>query len=200
MAKLYFYYSAMNAGKSTMLLQSSFNYQERGMDTLIFTPALDSRFGNNTVASRIGISADAVTFDINRNLFDFTAHYLSEHSALKCVLIDEAQFLSKKQVLQLSEVVDKLNLPVLSFGLRSDFQGEPFEGSLYLLVLADEIIEIKTICFCGKKAIMNTRIDDAGRVVRVGEQIQIGGNQHYISTCRKHFKEIDHFPKFKERT
>jgi thymidine kinase len=199
MAKLYFYYSAMNAGKSTMLLQSSFNYQERGMDTLVFTPALDSRFGNSTVASRIGISAEAISFDKNMNLFDFTAHYLSEHSALKCVLIDEAQFLLKKQVLQLSEVVDKLNLPVLCFGLRSDFQGEPFEGSLYLLVLADEIIEIKTICFCGKKAIMNSRIDDEGRVVRVGEQILIGGNQHYIATCRKHFKEIDHFPTFKER-
>jgi thymidine kinase len=198
MAKLYFYYSAMNAGKSTMLLQSSFNYKERGMDTLIFTPVLDSRFGVNKVSSRLGISADAMSFDKNMNLFEFTAQYLSEHSGLKCVLIDEAQFLTKKQVLQLSEVVDKLNLPVLNFGIRSDFQGEPFEGSLYLLVLADEIVEIKTICFCGKKAIMNTRIDDDGRVVRVGEQIQIGGNQHYISTCRKHFKEIEHFPKFNE--
>jgi thymidine kinase len=184
----------MNAGKSTMLLQSYFNYQERGMGTLIFTPALDSRFGQSKVASRIGISSEAASFDKNFNLFEFTVHFLSEHPVLKCVLVDEAQFLSKKQVLQLSEVVDKLNLPVLSFGLRSDFQGEPFAGSLYLLVLADEIIEIKTICFCGKKAIMNTRINADGQVVRAGVQILIGGNLSYIATCRQHFKTLETVP------
>jgi thymidine kinase len=191
MAKLYFYYSAMNAGKSTMLLQSAYNYNERGMDTIIFTPAIDQRSGSNKVSSRIGLSANAVTFDGESNLFEYVNNAKPAIPKLSCILVDEAQFLLKEQVWQLSDIVDQLNLPVLAFGLRSDFQGEPFPGSLALLVLADNIVELKTICFCGKKAIMNTRIDANGKVVRAGAQIEIGGNENYISTCRRHFKVLE---------
>jgi thymidine kinase len=173
MAKLYFYYSAMNAGKSTMLLQSSYNYQERGMDTLIFAPLLDSRFGSGKISSRIGVSSPAATFTAEMNFFKYVSEAKAQRPKIECVLVDEAQFLSKNQVVQLTDIVDILKLPVLTFGLRSDFQGEPFEGSQYLLVLADEIVEIKTICFCGKKAIMNSRINATGRVIRIGEQIQM---------------------------
>jgi thymidine kinase len=194
MAKLYFYYSAMNAGKSTMLLQSAYNYTERGMDTLIFIPAIDHRSGINKVSSRIGLSADAVSFDPAFNLYVYAEKAKQENSKLSCILVDEAQFLTKTQVIQLTDIVDRLNLPVLSYGIRSDFQGEPFPGSLTLLVLADNLIELKTVCFCGKKAIMNTRIDAQGNVVRKGEQVEIGGNQNYISTCRKHFKELEKVP------
>jgi thymidine kinase len=194
MAKLYFYYSAMNAGKSAMLLQSAYNYNERGMDTLIFVPAIDKRHGIGKITSRLGLSADAMAFDDDFNLYDHARTEKEDKSKLACVLVDEAQFLSEKQVWQLTDIVDKLNLPVLAFGIRSDFQGEPFPGSKALLVLADNIVELKTICFCGKKAIMNTRIDKQGRVLREGEQIEIGGNQSYISTCRRHFKEIEKVP------
>lgn len=189
MAKLYFYYSAMNAGKSTILLQSSYNYNERGMDTLLFTPAIDKRFGKNKISSRIGLNSDAVSFDREFDLFTYTQQQLMSNPKLKCVLVDEAQFLTKEQVIQLTQIVDKLNLPVLSYGLRSDFQGAPFEGSQYLLIWADNLIEIKTICHCGRKAIMNARIDSDGHVIKTGEQIQIGGNERYISMCRKHFNE-----------
>jgi thymidine kinase len=194
MAKLYFYYSAMNAGKSTMLLQSAYNYNERGMDTLIFVPAIDHRHGKGKISSRLGLSADAVTFDNEFNLYEYVKNQKNTNPKLNCILIDEAQFLSKQQVWQLTEIVDQLNLPVLAFGIRSDFKGEPFSGSLELLVLADNIVELKTICFCGKKAIMNTRIDANGRVIRDGAQIEIGGNESYISTCRKHFKETEIIP------
>lgn len=188
MAKLYFYYSAMNAGKSTILLQSSYNYQERGMETLLFTPAIDNRYGQGKISSRIGLNSEAVSFDSDFDLFDYTEKYKNKSSKLECVLVDEAQFLNKKQVTQLSDIVDKLDLPVLAYGIRSDFLGEPFEGSMYLLVWADNITEIKTICHCGRKAIMNTRIDAQGQVVKQGEQIHIGGNDSYIAMCRKHFK------------
>lgn len=189
MAKLYFYYSAMNAGKSTVLLQSAYNYKERGMDTLLFTPAIDNRYTSGTIHSRIGLSAKAIPFDDNFDLFDYVSNEKNNNPKLQCILVDEAQFLKKSQVAQLGDIVDKLNLPVLAYGLRSDFQGEPFEGSKYLLVWADNLIEIKTICHCGKKAIMNTRIDAEGRVVTSGEQVHIGGNAQYIPMCRKHFKE-----------
>lgn len=194
MAKLYFYYSAMNAGKSTALLQSSYNYKERGMDTLIFTAAIDLRYGQGKVSSRIGLSSAAVEFDKEFDLFEFAKNAKVHHPKLECVLIDEAQFLRKAQVMQLTDIVDKLKLPVLAYGLRSDFQGEPFEGSIYLLIMADEIAEIKTICFCGKKATMNTRINADGQVLRTGAQIQIGGNQNYVATCRNHFKIIETVP------
>lgn len=189
MAKLYFYYSAMNAGKSTILLQSAYNYKERGMDTLLFTPAIDKRYGQGRIHSRIGLDSEAISFDINFNLFDYTNAQKFKNPKLQCILVDESQFLTKQQVEQLTDIVDELNLPILAYGLRSDFLGEPFEGSKYLLVLADNLIEIKTICHCGRKAIMNMRIDSQGKVVKTGLQIQIGGNESYIAMCRKHFKE-----------
>lgn len=188
MAKLYFYYSSMNAGKSTTLLQSSYNYRERSMNTLIYTAAIDSRFGHAKVTSRIGISEEAKTFDATTNLFA-QIQQLHTQKALHCILIDEAQFLNKQQVYQLSDVVDKLNIPVLCYGLRTDFQGELFEGSQYLLAWADQLEELKTICFCGKKANFVLRLDANGNVIRNGAQIEIGGNERYLSVCRHHFKE-----------
>ena len=189
MAKLYFYYSAMNAGKSTTLLQSSHNYRERGMETILYTPNIDDRHNTGVIHSRIGLEANAVTFDKNFDLYGHTAEQLeqADHN-IRCVLIDEAQFLCKEQVKQLGKIADELHTPVLAYGLRSDFQGEPFPGSKYLLTWAEEIIEIKTICHCGRKATMNMRIDAQGNAVTAGEQIQIGGNESYISTCRICFK------------
>lgn len=188
MAKLYFYYSSMNAGKSTTLLQSSYNYRERGMNTLVYTAAIDHRYGKAKVASRIGISEEANTFDKNTNLFDEIQHCL-QNKPLHCILVDEAQFLSKDQVYQLSDVVDKLHIPVLCYGLRTDFQGELFEGSRYLLAWADQLEELKTICYCGRKANFVLRLNAEGEVIHAGEQIQIGGNESYLSVCRKHYKE-----------
>ena len=187
MAKLYFYYSAMNAGKSTTLLQSSYNYHERGMETLIFTPLLDNRFQTGFVASRIGLQAEAIGFDDAFNFYSYTQNILASNSNIKCILIDEAQFLKKQQVEQLALIADKLGVPVLAYGLRSDFRGEPFEGSQYLMAWAETITEIKTICHCGRKAIMNMRIDEKGSMVTEGNQIEIGGNDRYIAVCRKHF-------------
>lgn len=187
-AKLHFYYSAMNAGKSTTLLQSSYNYYERGMKTLIFMPQVDNRYGVGKITSRIGLQADAVAFTPDFDLFAYTAEQLRQDPKIKCVLIDEAQFLTKAQVEQLCQITDELSIPVLAYGIRSDFQGEPFEGSLYLLAWADLLVEIKTICHCGRKATMNLRIDAQGNPVRQGEKVYIGGNESYIATCRKHFK------------
>tara|TARA_R110000868_G_scaffold163811_8_gene396182 strand:+ start:405 stop:977 length:573 start_codon:yes stop_codon:yes gene_type:complete len=188
MAKLYFYYSAMNAGKSTVLLQSAYNYQERGMEALLFTPGVDTRAGTGKIASRIGLDAEAIAYDDQFNLYDYTKKLQETNSKLKCVLIDEAQFMTKEQVGQLTDIVDELNLPVLAYGLRSDFQGEPFPGSKYLLALADNLVEIKTICHCGRKATMNMRIDEKGNKVTHGEQVHIGGNESYMSVCRQHYK------------
>lgn len=193
MAKLYFYYSAMNAGKSTVLLQSAYNYQERGMDTLLFTPAHDHRHGKGKITSRIGLQAEAVMFDAAFDIHEHTKNVLALNPKLRCVLLDEAQFLTKTQVMQLTMIVDQLHLPVLAYGLRSDFRAEPFEGSMYLLIWADNLIEIKTICHCGKKAIMNARIDAAGKVLMSGEQTLIGGNESYVSLCRKHYAELTSF-------
>jgi len=189
MAKLHFYYSAMNAGKSTILLQSSYNYNERGMDTLLFIPAFDTRFGAGKVASRIGLEAKALAFDKDYDLFQHAKTEIEKNPNIKCVLLDEAQFLTKQQVHQLTAIADELNVPVLAYGLRTDFMGEPFEGSKYLLALADTLIEIKTICHCGKKATMNIRMDEKGNTLRAGEQVEIGGNERYIAVCRKHHKE-----------
>lgn len=188
MAKLHFYYSAMNAGKSTTLLQSSYNYNERGMDTLLYTPAVDDRYGVGKITTRIGLQIEAISIKKDFDIFTSVKGHLSDNPNIKCVLIDEAQFLTKQQVEQLTYVADFLNIPVLTYGIRSDFRGEPFEGSLYLLTLADTLIELKTICFCGKKAMMNLRTDANGKVLTDGEQIAIGGNERYISTCRKHFR------------
>ena len=190
MAKLYFYFSAMNAGKSTVLLQSSYNYKERGMHTLLFTPRIDDRFKVGKVHSRIGLEEDAIAFVAEDNLFKLAkAAFKSEPTKLACVLVDEAQFLSKAQVLELTKIVDELNIPVLAYGLRTDYRGELFAGSQYLLALADNLTEIKTVCHCGKKAIMNMRVDGNGNVIKSGNPIHIGGNESYIATCRQHFKE-----------
>lgn len=187
MAKLYFYYSAMNAGKSTVLLQSSYNYRERGMDTLLYSPLIDDRFGMGKITSRIGLSAEARIVPEDFDLFSDTRDALIANPKISCVLVDEAQFLTKQQIVQLCNIVDELNIPVLCYGLRTDFKGEPFAGSLYLLAWADNIIELKTVCHCGRKASMNMRIDAAGHKIIAGDQIQIGGNDLYVATCRRHF-------------
>ncbi len=189
MAKLYFYYSSMNAGKSTSLLQSSYNYRERGMHTLVMAPELDDRYGIGRVASRIGLEADAATFRPGDSLQAVVAAAHAE-KPLHCVLIDEAQFLTKEQVFELTEVTDAMDIPVLAYGLRTDFRGEPFEGSKYLLAWADNLKELKAICHCGTKATMVIRMDEAGNAVQEGAQIEIGGNDRYVSLCRKHFKEL----------
>ena len=186
MAKLYFYYSSMNAGKSTNLLQSSYNYKERGMSTLVLAPRLDDRYGIGKVTSRIGIESEATSFSKDTDLLALVTEG-HEKSPLHCVLIDEAQFLTRDQVFQLSEVTDKLNIPVLAYGLRTDFQGEPFEGSKYLLAWSDNLKEIKAICHCGTKATMVLRMDEHGNPVTEGSQVEIGGNDRYVSMCRKHF-------------
>jgi len=190
MAKLYFYYSAMNAGKTTTLLQSAYNYRERGMRTLIMTPRLDTRAGEGIVASRIGLRAEALRFDRDDDLLAFAQADVDAHGRLGCVLVDEAQFLTKAQVWQLSDVVDQLGIPVLAYGLRTDFRGELFEGSQYLLAWADNLIEIKTICHSGKKATMVVRVDEHGRAVTDGPQVEIGGNDRYVSVSRAEFKKI----------
>jgi len=190
MAKLYFYYSAMNAGKTTTLLQSAHNYRERGMRVLIFTPKLDFRAGSGTVASRIGLSAEGIAFERDDDLETRVRADIAAHGKLDCLLVDEAQFLSKAQVWQLSEIVDVLRVPVLCYGLRTDFRGELFEGSQYLLAWADELTEIKTICHSGKKATMTLRVDENGYALQDGPQVEIGGNERYISVSRAEFKKV----------
>jgi thymidine kinase len=188
MSKVYFYYSAMNAGKSTILLQSSYNYQERGMRTLLFIPAMDTRAGTGRIQSRIGLANDATALAQADSLLERvrTAH---ADKPVACVLIDEAQFLTPAQVRQATEIADLLRIPVLCYGLRTDFQGRLFPGSAELLALADNLIELKTICHCGRKATMNLRVTEGGQAVRIGEQVEIGGNDRYVAMCRRHFKE-----------
>lgn len=188
MAKLYFNYSTMNAGKSTVLLQASHNYQERGMDTYLLTAALDGRAGTGRIASRIGIGAEADVFTANDNIFDMIQNRLSQ-SSVACVFVDEAQFLTPDQVWQLARAVDDLKIPALCYGLRVDFQGNLFPGSATLLALADEMREVRTICKCGRKATMVIRQDDSGNPITQGKQVQIGGNETYVSLCRKHWRE-----------
>jgi len=189
MAKLYFNFSSMNAGKTTVLLQSAHNYRERGMTPLLFTPKLDDRYGEGWIKSRIGLQARATIFTADDDLFEITRAQLEARN-IHCVLVDEAQFLSREQVYQLSEVVDRLNIPVLCFGLRTDFQGELFEGSKYLLAWADQLTEIKTICHTGRKANMVVRVDDEGYALKEGAQIEIGGNERYVSVSRAEFKKV----------
>lgn len=188
MAQLYFYYSAMNAGKSTSLLQSSYNYQERGMRTLVLTAEIDHRFGVGKVSSRIGLSSHAQLYNNDSELYDIIS---TEHAAqtIHCILIDESQFLTKLQVLALTDVVDELDIPVLCYGLRTDFRGELFIGSQYLLAWADKLVELKTICHCGRKANRVLRLDGHGKPLHDGAQVVIGGNESYVSVCRKHYKE-----------
>ena len=189
MAKLYFYYSAMNAGKTTVLLQSAHNYRERGMTPLLFTPVLDDRHTAGIIKSRIGLEAEAMAFKREDDLFNQVQQRLVDEN-IHCVLVDEAQFLSREQVYQLTDVVDRLNIPVLCFGLRTDFQGELFEGSRHLLAWGDELEELKTICHTGRKATMVVRIDDNGYALRKGSQVEIGGNERYVSVSRREFKEV----------
>jgi thymidine kinase len=187
MAKLYFYYSAMNAGKTTTLLQSSHNYAERGMSTLLLKPQIDDREGTTRITSRIGLKGDAYCFPVTEDLYRLVGQHL-ESETLHCLLVDEGQFLTALQVEQLGEIVDRMQIPVLVYGIRTDFQGELFEGSRRLLALADELREIKTICHCGSKATMVVRLGADGQPMRTGIQIQVGGNETYISMCRKHWK------------
>jgi thymidine kinase len=188
MAKLYFYYASMNAGKSTTLLQANFNYHERGMATMLWTAALDHRGGERAIESRIGLFADAHRFDEETDLWERigAAHRVEP---LACVLIDEAQFLSRAQVWQLARLADEANIPVLCYGLRTDFQGELFPGSATLLGIADALVELKAVCHCGRKATMNLRIDASGAAVKAGAQTEIGGNDRYVALCRRHFSE-----------
>ncbi|MFT4925851.1 MAG: thymidine kinase [Phenylobacterium sp.] len=188
MAQLYFYFSAMNAGKSTSLLQSSYNYRERGMSTKLYTAAIDDRYGVGKISSRIGLSEEAATFNAETDFWQEILKHVA-HTPIHCLFIDEAQFLSKTQVHQLARVTDELDVPVLCYGLRSDYLGEPFEGSIYLLVLADKLAEIKAVCHCGRKATMVLRVTAEGLPVTEGEQIEIGGDSRYVSVCRKHFFE-----------
>lgn len=189
MAQLYFYYSAMNAGKSTTLLQSAYNYKERGMHVEIFTAALDDRYGIGKVTSRIGLQSNAHLFNPQTNLWQ-TIQERHNNKKIDCLLIDEAQFLDKQQVMDLTRIVDQLKIPVLAYGLRTDFLGETFEGSHYLLAWADKLEELKTVCFCGRKANFVVRRDEQGNPVTQGEQVQVGGNDSYESMCRRHFSEL----------
>jgi thymidine kinase len=190
MAKLFFYYSAMNAGKTTTLLQSAWNYHERGMRTLIITPRLDNRAGEGVVSSRIGLKSKATVFRTEDDLLALVETDIAARGKLDCVLVDEAQFLARPQVWQLSDVVDKLKIPVLCYGLRTDFRGQAFAGSAELLAIADELVEIKTICHSGSKATMVVRVDENGRAVKSGPQVEIGGNDRYVSVSRAEYKKI----------
>ena len=189
MAQLYFYYSSMNAGKSTHLLQSSYNYKERGLTTVIYTAKIDDRFAEGKVSSRLGIDADAKLFDSESNIYE----EIKTHNAkakVDCVLIDEAQFLTSDQVKLLTDIVDLLGIPVLAYGIRTDFLGETFSGSAALLAWADKLIELKTICHCGRKANFVIRLDGEGNAVQGGEQVEVGGNERYEPLCRAHFKQL----------
>lgn len=188
MAKLYFYYASMNAGKSTSLLQADFNYRERGMATMLFTAAIDDRHAPGTIRSRIGLDAPATPFDATTDLATLA---LARHTAeaLACVLVDEAQFLNEAQVDQLARLADAHDIPVLAYGLRTDFLGNLFPGSARLLALADALVEIKSVCRCGRKATMNLRVDVEGRAITHGRQTEIGGNDRYVALCRRHFTE-----------
>jgi len=188
MAKLYFYYASMNAGKSTNLLQADFNYRKRGMATMLFTAGIDDRFTAGTIRSRIGLDAAATPFDAET---DIAACVASRHARefISCVLVDEAQFLSAAQVDQLAQIADVIGVPVLAYGLRTDFRGALFPGSARLLAIADSLVEIKSVCTCGRKATMNLRVDAEGRAIADGQQTEIGGNDRYIALCRRHFTE-----------
>jgi thymidine kinase len=188
MAKLYFHYSTMNAGKSTLLLQASHNYHERGMQSYLLTARFDNRAGEGTIGSRIGLHSKADTFDASDDLFEKLRVRLTQGDCA-CVFIDEAQFLTHDQVWQLARAVDDLGVPVMCYGLRVDFQGNLFPGSATLLALADEMREIRTICHCGKKATMVVRLGADGKPAKSGDQVQIGGNETYVSLCRRHWRE-----------
>lgn len=188
MAKLYFYYASMNAGKSTTLLQADFNYRERGMHTMLWTAKLDDRAVEKAIESRIGLGSEAHRYEDGTDLWQQVS---AAHSVepIDCVLVDEAQFLSKEQVWQLARLTDEAGIPVVCYGLRTDFQGELFPGSAALLGIADRLVELKGVCHCGSKATMNLRVDASGKAVKQGQQTEIGGNDRYVALCRRHFSE-----------
>lgn len=188
MAKLHFHYSTMNAGKSTLLLQAAHNYNERGMETYLLTAAFDDRAGKGRIGSRIGLGREADTFRVQDDLFGMISARLAA-GPVACIFVDEAQFLTSDQVWQLARVVDDLDVPVMAYGLRVDFRGQLFPGSATLLALADVMREVRTICHCGRKATMVVRKDGQGRVLTDGDQVQIGGNETYVSLCRRHWRE-----------
>ena len=188
MAKLYFYYASMNAGKSTTLLQADFNYRERGMHTMLYTAAVHDRSGFGVIDSRIGLRAEVSTYGPETRIRTEVEDEIKRRQ-VDCILLDEAQFLTRTQVIELAAICDELDIPVLAYGLRTDFQGQLFEGSGALLALADTLVELKAICECGRKATMNLRVDEDGRAVRAGAQTEIGGNDRYIALCRRHFME-----------
>lgn len=189
MAKLYFSYSTMNAGKTTLLLQASYNYRERGMRTVLFIAAFDDRGGTGRIASRIGLDCEAIPFRPEDDLFQ-SLKALKAEGQIACAFVDEAQFLTEAQVWQLARVADRLSIPVMTYGLRTDFRGQLFPGSQALLAIADELREVRTICHCGRKATMVVRMDSAGAVMREGAQIEVGGNERYVSYCRRHWDEL----------
>jgi len=186
MASLHFKFAAMNSGKSTQLIQAHFNYIERGMHPLAMTPECDSRYGKGVIGARVGLKLEVDVFEKKTNLFTTVSTRL-ENEKIDVFIIDEGQFLSREQVYQLANVVDQLNIPVIVYGLKTDFKLEMFEGSYHLMCLADKVEELKTVCWCGNKAHMNARVSDCGVVLREGEQVEIGGNERYVSLCRKHF-------------
>ncbi|MDB2448912.1 thymidine kinase [bacterium] len=186
MAQLYFYYSAMNAGKSTSLLQSAYNYRERGMKALLLTARIDNRYGQGVIHSRIGLEQPADCFDADTDLLDWYRH---QAGPADCILVDEAQFLTHQQVDQLATLADDDDVPVLCYGIRTDFRGQLFTGSERLLAISDKLTELKTVCFCGRKASMVARLDENGRAIAEGDQVVIGGNERYVSMCRRHYKE-----------
>ncbi|HUH48634.1 MAG TPA: thymidine kinase [Mycoplana sp.] len=191
MAKLYFHYATMNAGKSTMLLQASYNYQERGMRSAIFIAALDERAGKGRISSRIGLQSDAIAFDCDDDLYAMVESLGADGTGpIACVFVDEAQFLTEGQVWQLARIADRLGIPVMAYGLRTDFQGRLFPGSYALLAIADELREVRTICHCGRKATMVVRLDAEGKLVKQGAQVEVGGNEKYASYCRRHWEDM----------
>lgn len=189
MAQLYFYYSSMNAGKSTHLLQSSYNYNECGLRTVLYTAQIDDRYSQGKISSRLGINADAQLFNSDTDLLG-EINLMQVHEPIACVLIDEAQFLTKTQVKQLTDIVDKLHIPVLAYGIRTDFLGQTFSGSAALLAWADKLVELKTICHCGRKANFVIRLNSDGNAAIDGAQVEVGGNERYQALCRKHFKKF----------
>jgi thymidine kinase len=191
MAKLYFSYATMNAGKSTLLLQASYNYQERGMRTAILIASFDDRAGKGRISSRIGLTSDAIAFDHGDNLYALVERLSADGTGdIACLFVDEAQFLAEEQVWQLARVADRLRIPVMAYGLRTDFQGKLFPGSQALLAIADELREVRTICHCGRKATMVVRLGADGKVAREGAQVEVGGNDMYVSYCRRHWDDI----------
>ncbi|KRB50797.1 thymidine kinase [Rhizobium sp. Root708] len=189
MAKLYFNYSTMNAGKSTMLLQAAYNYEERGMRVVMLIAAFDERVGRGIIGSRIGLQAEAIAFEPDADLFSLIEDMSGGDGPIACIFVDEAHFMTREHIWQLARIVDRMNIPVMVYGLRTDFRGQLFPASQELMAISDEMREVRTICHCGRKATMVVRLDGSGKVVREGAQIEVGGNEKYVSLCRRHWDD-----------